>query len=100
MTDGIEFINENERLTFARARLGSDVLDFLRSTTGRYLHGRAKEDWEQAKEELINASIFNLVKYVRIRQRAKLAQMFMKYCVDAIQDGEVAYQELQNQEKN
>jgi hypothetical protein len=97
VTEEIEFVNERERLLFARSRLGSDVLDFLRSSTGKYLHGRAKADYESAKEELIGMSMINLVKYWRVKRRAVHAQTFMKYCVDAIQDGDIAYQELQQE---
>jgi hypothetical protein len=97
VTENVEFVNDRERLLFARARLGSDVLDFLRSPTGKYLHGRAKADYETAKEELIGMSLVNIVKYWRVKRRAIHAQTFMKYCVDVIQDGEVAYQELQQE---
>lgn len=98
MTEEIEFVSNRERELFARARLGGQVLDFLRSPTGRLLHGRAKADYEAGKEELVNISILSLFKYLRARRRIVHSQTFMKYCVDAIQDGDVAYQELQDQE--
>lgn len=97
MTEGIEFVNDRERLTFARARLGSDVMDFLRSPTGRLLHGRAKADYEAAKEDLVNMSIFSIFKYLAAKRRVMHSQTFMKYCVDAILDGENAYNELKQE---
>ncbi len=101
MTEEVEFINDRERILFARARLGTDALDFLRSNVGRYLHGRAKADYEQAKEDLTKCnpdSFWGRRKIRRVQVRLEVAQKFMKYCIDAITDGDVAYNELKEQE--
>jgi hypothetical protein len=96
-SEGIEFVDEAERQAFARARLGSDVIDFLHSSTGRYLHGRAKFQMEQAREDALNCNPFSFLgrrRWKKIQQDAAVARAFMQWCADAITDGNHAEQEL------
>jgi hypothetical protein len=93
----LEFVDEKERLYFERARLGIEVHAFLRSTTGRYLHGRAKADLEQAQVDALECnpnSIFGRRKLKKIQRKADCAKAFIRYCTDAITDGLHAEQEL------
>lgn len=93
----IEFIDEKERELFARGALGQQVLDFLASPVGRYLHGRAQAEVEQAQVDAleVNAdSFFGRRKLKKLQHRAGVARSIMRWCADAIQDGEIAYQEL------
>jgi len=95
--EAINFVDQREREFFARAQLGQQVLDFLASNVGRYLHGRAKNELEQAQVDALECnpdSFFGRRKLKKIRHRADVARSFMTWCADAIQDGEVAYQEL------
>ncbi len=99
----IEFVSENERAVFARAQLGEDVMKFLNSAPGKYLHGRVKEDLERVKCELLLVDTdypWGRRKARRLRETAAHCERFMKYCVDAITDGEVAYSELDAAETN
>jgi hypothetical protein len=98
VTQDVEFADDRQRLLFARAQLGEQVRDFLVSPVGRYLHERAKEDLEQVKIQLLHTntdSWFGRRKARRLRETAAHCERFMKYCVDAITDGEVAFRELE-----
>lgn len=95
---GITFIDENERLYFAQAKLANDVLLFLRSPVGRYLHGRAKQQYEEAKEGALKCnpnSFFGRRKLKKLQQEAAQAHCFMQWCTDIISEGEFATQELE-----
>lgn len=103
--EGIDFVDERERLLFARAYLGDEVRSFLGSEVGRYLHGRAKRQLEQAKEDSLSVDterwwgIPGRRKLRKIQQQANLAKMFMSYMADAIIDGNHATTELDEYRK-
>ena len=95
--DDIKFIDEREREYFVQAKMGQDVLDFLRSPIGRYLHGCAKQEVEELRDALekVNPdSIWGRRKLRRLQLKAKAARHFMTWCAEAIQVGEMAYREL------
>lgn len=95
----IEFVDEKEREFFARAQLGIKVRDFLQSDVGRYLHGRAKAEVEQAQVEALECSTwtwFGRRKLRKLQHKAAVARSFMRWAVEAIQDGEIAYTELKD----
>lgn len=97
-TAGINFVDEREREYFAQARMGQDVLDFLRSPAGKYLHGCARQEVELLRDELekVNPdSIWGRRKLRRLQKRAKAARYFMTWCAEAIQVGEMAYRQLE-----
>lgn len=104
MTENIQFANDRERELFARAQLGENARSFLASNVGRYLHGRAIEDLEAAKAGIMDLDPLPWWAFRARRQwrafklKALVAESFMKYCVDAIQDGDIAYNELKQQE--
>lgn len=86
----LSFVDEQEKQYFAEAVVGQEMLDFLNSTTGQFLHGCAK----QVKQECV-AKMFELDPYSakgkkeheRIKREAWCAQHFMKWCAEAIQTG-------------
>jgi len=94
----LEFVDEKEREFFARAQLGVRVRDFLESDVGRYLHGRAKAEIEQAQVEALECSTswFGRRKLLKLQHKAGVARSFMRWIVEAIQDGEVAFTELKD----
>lgn len=97
MSENIEFIDQKERELFARAALSQQTLDFMASPVGRYLHGRAKAEVEQAQVDALEINPFSWWgrrKWRKLQHRADVARSFIKWCADAITDGEVAYQEL------
>lgn len=104
MTDvqDMQFIDERERELYARAQLSEDVRAFLQSSTGRYLHGRAKAEIERCQVEALTCdpgfSLFGWGrgrrKLLRLRQEAAVADKFIVWCAEALVDGENAYVEL------
>lgn len=94
----IEFVDEQEREHFAKAQLGEQVRSFLVSPAGRYLHARAKLQLMEAQQEALKCnphSWFGRRKLVKIQHDAAVASAFMTWCADAIQEGEMSYNELQ-----
>lgn len=97
--EDVEFIDNKEREYFARAKLGEDVLSFLRGPVGRYLHGCAKQELEAHRDALETCnidSIFGRRKLRRLQKKADAARYFMQWCTEAIQDGDAAFQEIQD----
>lgn len=97
----IEFISSQEREYFARANLGEEAIQFLNSNIGKYLHGCAKQEVEilrDAMEECNPDSIFGRRKLRRLQAKAQPARYFMQWCVEVINDGEFAFQQLKNDE--
>jgi hypothetical protein len=88
---GVEFISDQERLHFEEARLGETVREFLVSPVGRYLHGRALIQLQEAQTALVDCTPENLAE---LQRSAKQAQTFMFWLADAISNGEMAYQNL------
>lgn len=98
----VDFIDERERELFARAQLSQQVLDFLAGAVGRYLHGRARQTVEQAQVDALDCNIatfWGRRKFNKLQREADIARQFMKWCADAITDGEIAYQELKDYRK-
>ena len=94
----LEFIDRTEQEYFAQAKLGEDVREFLVSPVGRYLHGCAKQEVGRYRDELEQCnpdSIFGRRKMRRLQKNAKAARYFMIWCAEAIQVGDMAYQQLE-----
>ena len=91
--ENIEFVSEQERDWFVEAVLGVEVQDFLNSSVGRYLHGRAKGDYAECVRKMFELDPYTpegKKEYVRLKQRATCAENFMKWCADAIQNARSA----------
>ncbi len=94
----IEFVNETEREYFAQAMVGEEVLSFLNTTTGMYLHGRAKQVFDERLKEMFDIDPYTpegKKAHTRLRRDAWCAEHFMKWCVDAIEDGKTAATQLE-----
>ena len=95
----VEFINDQERQYFAEAMVGEDVRSFLNSTAGIYLHGRAKQVYAQCQKELFEIDPYTpegKKTYERIRREAWCAQQFLRWCAEAIMDGQNAATQLES----
>lgn len=95
----IEFVNEQERQYFAEAMVGEDVTSFLNSTVGMYLHGRAKQVYQESVREMFNIDPYTpegKKAHTRIKREAWCAENFMKWCADAIIEGRQAAVQLEN----
>lgn len=95
----VEFINETEREYFAEAVLGEDVRQFLVSTTGRYLHGCAKQEYDRCRDLMFEVDPYTpegKQEFLRLKRDAAAAAMFMRWCVEAMQRGDQAATMLKN----
>jgi len=93
----VEFINDAERRYFMEGNLGEQVRAFLCSEVGQYLHGRARMDFEAAKEELFDLDPYTnegRAEYARLKIEGCAAQNFLKWCADAIINGDAATRQL------
>ena len=89
----IEFVNEQERQYFAEAVIGEEVRQFLTSDTGRYLHGRAKQEYDRCRDEMFDTDPYTpegKQKFLQLRRDAAAAAHFMRWCVEVIQIGDQA----------
>lgn len=96
--NSVEFIDQREKLLFANAQLGEQARDFLTSPVGRYLHGRAKELADQAREEALDIhpwTPFTRRKLAKAREKAAHASHFIKWCADIIIEGDQALTQLE-----
>lgn len=96
----LEFINETERQYFAEAVVGEEVRQFLQSSVGRLLHGRAKAEYDECRDKM-----FSLVdpytpegkrEYLRLKAEAWAASKFMQWCAEAVLQGNEAEVMLNN----
>jgi len=93
----IEFVDNRERDYFAKAQMGEQVREFLTSPVGRYLHGRAKLDYENARNELLDCdpdNFFGRRKFRRLTKKARVAESFMRYLTEALTEASLATHEL------
>lgn len=91
--ENIHFVNERERMYFAEASLGIEVQQFLESTVGRYLHGCAKQEYDQARSDAFELDPYTpegKKKWQELQNKARAAEHFMRWCVEAIQAGKNA----------
>lgn len=92
---GVEFTSDEERAYFEEARLGIEIENFIvRSEIGRYLHGRAKLDYEQAKEDLLACDPHDGASAAECRHRAGVANSLMRYISEGIANGRNSEQQL------
>lgn len=99
----LEFVDNNERQHFARAQMGEQIRAFLVSPAGRYLHGRAKLQLQEAQTKALDCnpdSFFGRRKLKKYQREGDVAKAFMTWCADAITDGEFSYRELQEYQTN
>lgn len=94
---GVEFTSDEEREYFEEARLGIEIESWLvRTEVGRYLHGRAKADYEQAKEDLLACDPLDAVTADKCRHKAAVANSFMRYLTEGISNGRNSEQQLES----
>lgn len=98
----VDFVDEKERELFARSQLGVKIRDFIESDVGRYLQGRAQQEIEQAQVDALDCNPrtwWGRRKLLKLQDKAGVARSFLRWIVEAIQDGEVAFQELSEYRK-
>jgi len=93
----VAFIDDRERMLFAEAQLGEDVITWLNTPVGQYVRGCALQEIEKLRDELEECnpnSIFGRRKIRRLQVDAKAARLVLQWLNEAIQNGENAYQNL------
>ena len=99
MGDNIEFVDSREQEYFAQAKIGEEIRQFLSSTTGRYLHGCARQELEDVRTELEKCnidSLFGRRKVKRLQVKAESARNFMRWLAEAMMEGDNAFRELES----
>ncbi|MHC4362435.1 MAG: hypothetical protein ACYSTZ_06375 [Planctomycetota bacterium] len=95
----IEFVNEQERQYFAEAVIGEEVRQFLVSDTGRYLHGRAKQEYDRCRDLMFDLDPYTpqgKQEFLKLKADAAAAAHFLRWCVEAISLGEQSAVMLEN----
>jgi len=95
---GIEFINEQEQQFFAEAVIGEEIRQFLVSSVGKFLHGCAKAEYDQCRDEMFDLEPYTpdgKREYMRLKAKAWAASHFLQWCVEAIQNGNNAATQLE-----
>ena len=95
----LEFINEQEREFFAEAVLGEEVRQFLTSSVGRYLHGCAKQEYDQCRDKMFDIDPYTpdgKREYEKLKKDAAAAAHFLRWCVEAVSRGDQAATMLEN----
>ncbi len=95
---GITFRNETERALFTEARLGQEAINFLSSDLGRLLQGRAQQEKEWAMNELLRTESHDEHRIRTLQNKAQRANQFIQWIGEAIQNGKVAEQQIEDME--
>ena len=93
--EDLQFTSDAQRLYFAEARLGIEVEDFLRSDIGKLLQHRAVQQYEDAKEIMCHLNIDSTADqstYKHQKFQLELANQFLQWCAEAIQNGHTSEQ--------
>jgi len=96
--ENVTFVNEQERAYFAEAVLGQEVMQFLASSVGQFLHGCAKSKYDECRDQIFELDPYTSEgkkRYEQLKADAWAAQHFMQWCVEAIQSGDQAEAMLQ-----
>lgn len=83
----LEFINKQEQAYFAEAVLGEEVRQFLVSSVGKLLHGRAKLRYEECRNEMFELDPYTAEgkrKFLALKQEAWAASHFLEWIAEAI----------------
>ena len=89
----LEFVNEQEQQYFAEAVLGEETRQFLQSSVGRYLHGCAKQEYDQCRDKMWDLDPYTPEgkrEFLNLKRQAQAASFFLRWCVEAIQRGDQA----------
>ncbi|MDT8364298.1 MAG: hypothetical protein RQ714_06585 [Nitrosomonas sp.] len=90
----IEFASKKEEELYAFAMVGERARDFFTSEIGRYIIGRAADEIEEVKEQLLKTPTWNKRKINRLQQQAKAAQAGIRWLQEAISEGDYAHEAL------
>ena len=93
----LDFVNQAEREYFEEARLGVEASNFCHSELGRYLHGRAKMEMDEARDGILQLNPFDpkdQIEMAKLQAQAACGEAFMRWIVDLVNNGLLAEQQL------
>lgn len=99
MPSDLEFVNDQEREFFAEAVIGEEIRQFLTSDIGRYLHGRAKQEYDRCRDAMFDCDPYTPEgkrEWTKLKREAGSASHFMRWCVEAMTRGDQAEVMLEN----
>lgn len=87
-----DFKNEREKQLFSDAQLGLAAQQFMDSQVGRLVTKRMNEVVQDCAYKMLDATSFEDMK--ALQRRADIAEQSVKWIVEAITEGEMAFQQL------
>lgn len=93
----VEFANEREQELFYIAALGEEAYRFFRTNLGRYILDRARQDIDEAKEELAKVSPWRKRKIQELQNDIKVCRLVLGYLQETINQGEAAHEQLKEE---
>jgi hypothetical protein len=97
--ENIDFVSDQEQEWFLEAILGEEIQNFLNSSTGRFLHGRAKGVYNECVRKMFEIDPYTpegKKEHGRLKEQATQAENFMKWCAEAILGGRSAETMIEN----
>lgn len=88
------FLSREEEELFAHALLGEEAITFLNSDLGRLLRGYALQQRQEAAEALLKVPVWRKRKIQQLQFQAAVAEQFLGFIQEAINNGEAAHQGL------
>ena len=90
----LEFISEAEQRYFAEAVIGEEVRQFLVSSVGTYLRGRAEGEYNRCRDEMFEIEDVytqeGKKEFLKLKAQAWAASHFTLWCVEAMRHGDEA----------
>jgi len=93
----VRFKDQKEKDLFDEAMLGQEVREFLNGTTGQFLHERAKLERMEVADEISELDPYTPEgkrRFEKLKFRKMCADNFMKWCIEAITNGQNAEVQL------
>jgi hypothetical protein len=91
-------MQSDDELLVAEARLGVEAETFLSSDLGQYLLGRAELEEQEALRRLSQVDPHDWKAVQAAQQKLSMARLVPGWIRDAIQNGRVAYLQLETEE--
>lgn len=93
-------MTEDQLVYMGEARMAETIRRFLGTELGEYLVGRAQIEMEEAKDAMTRLNPFwpgAKRKLARLQQDYRVAEKFVKWLHEAIQNGDIAAAQLEDE---
>ena len=95
----LEFVDEDEKACFHTSILGQDAIDFLNTRLGKTIRAYAIQEIKTAQQALVNVDAADTKQILKLQMQANVPGLFLGFIQEAIANGEQAYVELQQRER-